>query len=245
MSEFSEVEKQKTSPEKVYVGEELNLDLWVETVNPKEKSMLIRKTNPEGETSSVLLHMVDSEIKVIPNFSSSTGQSLSENRSTIPQIEIRKAKQPRRVLPFIEYGSLLLGIIFLIFSATGIFQTRVVLTGSMKPTLNPGDVVFAISPSIAKPEIGKIVIYTARDLSGKAITQWSHRIISGSDKTGWTIKGDANAAADVNNVPTTDISSVVLFSIPYIGKFFNPITLLIFGLGIILLIFIISRIKNQ
>ena len=66
MSELSEVDKKNTSPEKVYVGDELNLDLWVETVNPEEKSMLIRKTNPQGETSSVLLHLVDSEIKVIP-----------------------------------------------------------------------------------------------------------------------------------------------------------------------------------
>ena len=244
MSELSEVDKKNTSPEKVYVGDELNLDLWVETVNPEEKSMLIRKTNPQGETSSVLLHMVDSEIKVIPNFAGGSGQSLSSNKSFAPQIESKKEPKPRKLLPFIEYGSLILGIIFLVFSATGIFQTRVILTGSMKPTLDPGDVVFAVAPTISKPEVGKTVIYTARDLSGKPVTQWAHRIISGSDKDGWTIKGDANPAADVNIVPTTDISSVVLFSIPFIGKFFNPITLLIFGIGLVLLIFIISRIKD-
>lgn len=243
MSDLREVATQETSPEKVYVGQELNLDLWVQSQSIEEKSMLIRKTSPEGETSSVLLHIDNQEIKVIPNFSSSAGQSLSNNKP-INEIAIPENKRPKRLLPIIEYTSLILGVIFLVFSATGIFQTRVILTGSMKPTLDPGDVVFAVAPTILKPEVGKTVIYTARDLSGNAVTQWAHRIISGSDKDGWTIKGDANPAADVNTVPTTDISSVVLFSIPFVGKFFNPLTLILFGIGLVLLIFVISRIKE-
>lgn len=243
MSELREVVTKETSPEKVYVGQELNLDLWVESKASDEKSMLIRKTTPSGETSSVLLHIANQAIKVIPNFATSAGQSLSNNK-TVAEIPHVPKDQKRRFLPIVEYVSLVLGVIFLVFSATGIFQTRVILTGSMKPTLDPGDVVFAVAPTLLKPQIGKTVIYTARDLSGNAVTQWAHRIISGSDKEGWTIKGDANPAADVNTVPTADISSVVLFSIPFIGKFFNPMTLIIFGLGLILLIFLISRIKE-
>ena len=244
MNELSEVDKKNTSPGKVYVGEELNLDLWVETINPDEKSMLIRKTTPTGETSSVLLHLVDSNVKVIPNFASNAGHALSVKPEPISQIESKIEKPRIKVLPIFEYAALILGIIFLVFSATGIFQTRVILTGSMKPTLDPGDVVFAVAPTLSKPEVGKTVIYTARDLTGNAVTQWAHRIIGGSDKDGWTIKGDANPAPDINTVPTTDIASVVLFSLPFIGKFFNPLTLLLFGLGIVLLIFIISRIRK-
>jgi len=243
VSELREVVSKETSPEKVYVGQELNLDLWVESKASDEKSMLIRKTAPSGETSSVLLHIANQAVKVIPNFASSAGHSLSNNR-TVAQIPHLPQNQKKRLLPIVEYVSLVLSVIFLVFSATGIFQTRVILTGSMKPTLDPGDVVFAVAPTLLKPEIGKTVIYTARDLSGNAVTQWAHRIISGSDKEGWTIKGDANPTADVNTVPTADISSVVLFSIPFIGKFFNPTTLIIFGLGLILLIFLISRIKE-
>jgi signal peptidase I len=243
VSELREVATLESSPEKVYVGEELKLDLWVQSQASEEKSMLIRKTTPLGETSSVLLHIVDKAIKVIPNFGSSAGQALSgKNQNT--QIASEPIKERRKLLPIIEYTSLILGVIFLVFSATGIFQTRVILTGSMKPTLDPGDVVFAVAPTISKPEVGKTVIYTARDLSGNAVTQWAHRIISGSDKDGWTIKGDANPAPDINTVPTTDISSVVLFSIPFIGKFFNPLTLVLFGIGLVILIFVISRIRD-
>ena len=243
MSDLSEVKSQETSPEKVYVGQELDLDLWVQSKAADEKSMLIRKTTPTGETSSVLLHITDQAIKVIPNFGNSAGQSLTNNKP-VAEISSVRPSSNRKFVPVIEYVSLILGVVFLIFSTTGIFETRVILTGSMKPTLDPGDVVFAVAPTLLKPEIGKTVIYTARDLSGNPVTQWAHRIISGSDKEGWTIKGDANPAADVNTVPTTDIASVVLFSIPFVGKFFNPLTLILFGSGLVLLIFVISRIKD-
>jgi len=243
VSELREVTTPESTPEKVYVGQELNLDLWVESKSSNEKSMLIRKTTPLGETTSVLLHIVDSAIKVIPNFGSSAGQALSRGKSTTEAIS-KTARKGWRLLPVIEYISLVLGVMFIVFSATGVFQTRVILTGSMKPTLDPGDVVFAVAPTVLKPEVGKTVIYTARDLTGNPVTQWAHRIISGSDKDGWTIKGDANPAADINLVPTTDISSVVLFSVPFVGKFFNPLTLLLFGFGLLLLIFVISRIRD-
>ena len=243
MSDSRELATLDLAPEKIYVGEELNLDLWVQSKAADDKSMLIRKTSPAGETTSVLLHIVNQAIKVIPTFNNSAGQSLSASKVS-PEITARPEKSPRKILPVIEYISLILGVVFLVFSATGIFQTRVILTGSMAPTLEPGDVVFAVAPTISKPKVGKTVIYTARDLSGNPVTQWAHRIISGSDKEGWTIKGDANPTADVNTVPTTDISSVVLFSIPFIGNFLNPLTLILFGLGLVLLIFVISRIRD-
>lgn len=243
MSELREVATLETSPKKVYVGEELNLDLWVQSQSSDEKSMLIRKTSPIGETSSVLLHIVDQAIKVIPNFGNAAGQALSGTKYSA-EITAEPTRKARKIVPVIEYVSLILGVMFLVFSATGIFQTRVILTGSMKPTLDPGDVVFAVAPSVLSPEVGKTVIYTARDLSGNAVTQWAHRIISGSETDGWTIKGDANPAADINTVPTTDISSVVLFSIPFVGKFFNPLTLVLFGIGLVILIFVISRIRD-
>lgn len=243
MSDSRELANLDLAPEKTYVGEELNLDLWVQSKAADDKSMLIRKTTPTGETSSVLLHISNQVIKIIPTFGSSAGQSLSSNKQ-VDQISNEPFTRGRQFIPIVEYVSLILGVIFLVFSATGVFQTRVILTGSMQPSLNPGDVVFAVAPTILDPEVGKTVIYTARDLAGNPVTQWAHRIISGTDEEGWTIKGDANPTADVNTVPTADISSVVLFSIPLVGKFFNPLTLLLFGFGLILIIFVISRIRD-
>ena len=243
MSDSDELALAEQSEGKTFVGDELNLDLWVQSLAEEEKSMLIRKTTPDGASNSVLLHIKDKNIKVIPTFTNAVGQSLADT-SAPAQVEYMSIKKSRSIIPFLEYVALILGVIFLVFSATGIFQTRVILTGSMKPTLDPGDVVFAIAPTVLKPEVGKTVIYTARDLGGRAVTQWAHRIISGSDKDGWTIKGDANPAADINSVPSSDIAGVVLFSIPFIGKFLNPFSLLTFGFFIIAFIFIYSRFRK-
>lgn len=244
MSEPGDLTLINNSPEKVFLGDELNLDLWVETKTVTDKSMLIRKTSPDGETASVLLHLSDEKIKVIPSFLSNAGNSLTTKTTPASKSEVTYSTPSKISFNYVKYGSVLLALIFFIFSATGVFQTRVILTGSMKPTLKPGDVVFALSPKLISPQVGKTVIYTARDLNGRAVTQWAHRIISGDSSKGWIIKGDANPAADINTVPTTDISSVVLFSIPFVGKFFNPMTLILFGIGLLILIFILSRIKE-
>ena len=59
--------------------------------------------------------------------------------------------------------------------------------------------------------IGDVVLYSARDLQGKVVTTWAHRIIAGDGIKGFTIKGDANAAPDVNIVPSSDIKSIMFF----------------------------------
>lgn len=243
MSSFKEVAVSNYDLIPTYLGEELEIDLWVKTVCDKEKSMLVRKTTSLGKTSSTLLHICDRQIKVIPNFSNFAGDSLTSDSATT-STSMRVRPKQRWFLPIVEIASLVLAVFFLVFSVTGVFQTRVILTGSMQPTLDPGDVVFAVAPKISSPKVGKTVIYTARDLTGVPVTQWAHRIVSGDAANGWTIKGDANPAADVNIVPSSDISGVVLFSIPFVGKLFNPISLMLIAAGAILFVFLLSRLKE-
>lgn len=243
MSVLKEVAVRNYDLNPTYLGEELEIDLWVKTICDEEKSMLIRKTTPSGATSSTLLHIANRQIKVIPNFSNFAGDSLT-SKEVATTTELPERPKRRWFLPAVEVTSLVLAVFFLVFSITGVFQTRVILTGSMQPTLDPGDLVFAVAPKISKPEVGKTVIYTARDITGVPVTQWAHRIVSGDDLAGWTIKGDANPAADVNIVPSSDISGVVLFSIPFVGKLLNPVSLLLLASGALLFIFLISRFKE-
>jgi signal peptidase I len=243
MSDLKEVALRESKLVPTYLGEELKLDFWVKTLCEEEKSMLIRKTTPAGETTSALLHISEQQIKVIPTFSNFAGDELSlSSNSTEP--EVYKKPKRRFLTGAVEITSLVLAVFFLVFSVTGVFQTRVILTGSMQPTLDPGDVVFAVAPKINNPEVGKTVIYTARDITGVPVTQWAHRIISGDASNGWTIKGDANPAADVNIVPSSDISSVVLFSIPFVGKLLNPTSLILISIGVLFFIFLLSRFKE-
>jgi hypothetical protein len=105
----------------------------------------------------------------------------------------------------------------------------------MQPVINPGDMIVAISKDVVQPEVGKVVLYSARDLQGKAVTVWAHRIIDGDNLRGFTIKGDANDQPDIGNIPLSDIQSVVILRIPFVGHIFNIYSLILIFSGLILL----------
>jgi signal peptidase len=67
-------------------------------------------------------------------------------------------------------------------------------TGSMAPTLSPGDGFVAVPASLAgPPEAGDVVVYRADRLDGGGLT--THRVVERTDR-GLVTKGDANAFTD-------------------------------------------------
>jgi signal peptidase len=67
-------------------------------------------------------------------------------------------------------------------------------TGSMEPTLAPGDGFIAVPSSIAgEPAPGDVVVYEAEDLQGGGLT--THRIVDRTE-AGYITKGDANPFTD-------------------------------------------------
>jgi signal peptidase I len=123
--------------------------------------------------------------------------------------------------------------------ASHLVDARVVLTGSMAPAIKPGDVVVAVSPQRKAPKIGDVVVYTGRRFDGTKVADFSHRIIAGDGKSGFTVKGDHNSTPDVQKPTIKDISGVVLFTIPFVGRILNPqalLLLLILGFGIWLIV---------
>ena len=136
-------------------------------------------------------------------------------------------------------------ISFSILSFQGSVKARVVLTGSMAPTINPGDVILTTPPTNIAPKVGSIVAYVGRRFDGTAVGVFSHRIIGGNAQTGFIVKGDNNPDPDIQKPKIPDITGVVIFVIPLIGKFLTPKALivlipLIFGLWLIL-----DALKNE
>ena len=229
----------------IYVGDDLHIDLWVRPKLGHPKSILIRSINEAGEIRTAFLH-VDEEIRVIPTFGNDvelTSAKEKVEKFSTPKVKTKKVKNSR--FKFLEIFSTILAFSFLAVFLTGLLQARVVLTGSMKPSINPGDVVIAYSTKVSAPKIGDVVIYSARDLQGKAVTTWAHRIIAGDGIKGFTIKGDANAAPDVNIVPSSDIKSIMFFKIPAIGKFLNSWVILLIGSGLILMSYSIRTYRQK
>jgi signal peptidase len=130
-------------------------------------------------------------------------------------------------------------ISFSVLSASGFVKARIVLTGSMEPAINPGDIVLLAPTPRTQPELGDIAAYTARRFSGESVGIFTHRIIGGDPVNGWLMKGDNNPTPDVQKPKAEDISGVVFFVIPWIGKLMAPKMLMILipvGVGIWLII---------
>lgn len=126
-------------------------------------------------------------------------------------------------------------ISFSVLSAAGFVKARIVLTGSMEPSISAGDIVILAPTPRTQPELNDVVAYTGRRFSGEAVGTFTHRIIGGDAQNGFLVKGDANPSPDVQRPTPEDISGVVFFVIPFIGKFLTPKMLMILipvGLGL-------------
>jgi signal peptidase I len=130
-------------------------------------------------------------------------------------------------------------ISFSALSVTGYVKARVVLTGSMAPAIKSGDIVILIPTKHKEPKINDVVAYTGRRFDGSSVGVFTHRIIDGDATKGFIVKGDANPSPDVQKPTLTDVSGVVIFTIPFIGNFLTPKALLIlvpliFGLWLVI-----------
>jgi signal peptidase I len=228
--------------EPIYVGEDLHIDLWVRPKMGHPKSILIRSVNAEGEMMSSLLHITD-EVRVIPNYTGDVSLSKKELKAKAKGSHTKnKPSLGRRILGWVG-TALVVATIFAFVS--GALEARVVLTGSMKPHINPGDLVIAESTKFVTPKVGEVALYSARDLQGKVVSTWAHRIISGSATDGYVFKGDANPAPDLGTPKLSDVHSVVLFKIPAIGRYLNPVVVILLGSGLMTLVFAIGLIRRD
>ena len=118
----------------------------------------------------------------------------------------------------------ILGVVAL--NLTGVLSTRVVLTGSMSPVMNPADVVVAVPVSSRTPVVGDIVTYTAQRFDGSQVAPLTHRIIAVDADGRFITKGDANVDPDVQHPTLAEISGVVVAIIPKVGVILQPLVLL-------------------
>ena len=157
----------------------------------------------------------------------------------------RRIKKVKSGLRFLGYLFSAVVLTFAALSTTGVVKARVVLTASMAPTINPGDVVLLAQPTRMVPKVGDIAAYTGRRFSGEAVGLFTHRIIGGNAQEGFIMKGDGNAAPDVQRPKLNDISGVVFFVIPLIGKLLTPKVLMMLIPLIVGIWFIADALKEQ
>ena len=111
------------------------------------------------------------------------------------------------VIPFVIYA---------VPAVIGAQYSFVVLSGSMSPAIDPGDVVIVGEVDPATVAEGDVITF----VRGDADAPVTHRVI-GVEEDGaglaFETMGDANREADANPVPATNVLGVVVLTIPYIG----------------------------
>jgi signal peptidase I len=205
---------------------------WVQPNSVNRRAMaLVTVSNSSGEKSVLIsnngLMVVD-----------------SKNYVLAPKERIKPSTHPIRyalnISSKVAAWSLVAFLLsFSLLNVSGLIKSQVVLTGSMIPAINPGDMVISTTPDKKAPEIGDVVVYTGKRLDGTAVASFAHRIIGGNATTGFTVKGDNNPDPDTQKPVLSEIEGVVLFTVPFVGQILNPqvlILLLLCGFGLWLIV---------
>lgn len=106
-------------------------------------------------------------------------------------------------------------------STVGADEALVVLTGSMQPTIDPGDVVFIEQVAIEDVEVGDIVTFHPHITDERTFT---HRVVEkAADEEGTrgivlTTKGDANEDPDRTQVNEQMLVGKISHVLPAYGK---------------------------
>ena len=145
----------------------------------------------------------------------------------------------KKAMSLSGYVSAILLMVFAGLSFTGNVKARIVLTGSMAPAINIGDVILTLPIARKAPQIDDVIAYQAKRFNGENVAVFSHRIIGGDIENGFIVKGDANKSPDPQKPKAEDILGVVFFVIPFIGNLLTPKALFLllpcaFGLWLIM-----------
>jgi signal peptidase I len=204
---------------------------WVHGYPSRDAMTLVTVSNSQGEKSVLIssrgIREVDSTEYVIA----------PKERVIAQRHPIKDAAQ--LVTKVAGWALVSMLLVFTGANVTGFVDSRIVLTGSMVPAINPGDLVISTSPTRLAPEKGDVVIYTGKKFDGSTVASFAHRIIGGDAVSGFEVKGDNNPDPDVQKPVLSEIEGVIFLTIPLVGKLLSPqvfILLLLCGFGIWLIV---------
>ena len=212
-------------------GGETDSQIWLEGSPLKgDSNILVTVTTASGEKSAYISKIGVTEIMA------------AQLVDAAPEVQVEASKPKyvgvKKAISISGYVFAILLMVFAGLSFTGNVKARIVLTGSMAPAINVGDVIITVPITKKTPQIQDVVAYQAKRFNGEKVAVFSHRIIGGDIKNGFIMKGDANKSPDPQKPKAEDILGVVIFAIPFIAKLLTPKALFLlipclFGLWLI------------
>ena len=213
-------------------GGETDGQIWLEGSPLKgDSNILVTVTTVAGEKSAYISKLGVTEIVA------------AQLVDAAPEVQVEASKPKyvgvKKAISISGYIVAILLMVFAGLSFSGNVKARIVLTGSMAPAINVGDVIITVPITKKTPQIQDVVAYQAKRFNGEKVAVFSHRIIGGDIENGFIMKGDANKSPDPQKPKAEDILGVVIFAIPFIGKLLTPKALFLliaclFGLWLIM-----------
>lgn len=99
----------------------------------------------------------------------------------------------------------------------GSYQLMVVLSGSMSPQFEAGDVIVVAAQHNAQYRVGDVITFEDPQDGTRVITHRVVEIIPEGSALQYRTKGDANDAADPLPVPAENVIGRQVWNIPYFG----------------------------
>ena len=111
------------------------------------------------------------------------------------------------------------------------YKNFIVITGSMKPTLNEGDIVFV--KDVKDIQENDIIAFREQN---SVVTHRVFEVYKENGEDYYITKGDANSGTDTRLLSISDVEGKYVFKIPFVGK---VILLLRKPIGIIILFIVL------
>jgi len=142
------------------------------------------------------------------------------------QTDIRKAgiSRQRRQAPRLRknqksmkgWMAISIFLVLTVWTSTGLlgFTPTIIASGSMRPTLDVGDIAIVVSTGPSKIQVGDIIQYWQKE------EMTLHRVVEIYQSEGaklFVTKGDANTASDTDPVFPAQIRGKLIFAIPKLG----------------------------
>ncbi|MCA6213725.1 signal peptidase I [Thermococcus bergensis] len=109
--------------------------------------------------------------------------------------------------------------VFLLLPYSGNLELLVVLSGSMQPLFNPGDVIVVERVNASSIAVGDVVAFRPPDAKDEKILV-THRVVEilvNESGRYFQTRGDNNEDVDPFLVPAENVVGKAIFSIPYLG----------------------------
>lgn len=124
----------------------------------------------------------------------------------------------RRFAEALLFG-LIAGFVLLVLAPVVLgWRPYTVLTGSMRPGIQPGDVVMDRPIKVTQAHIGEVVTFSDPTRHGELVTHRIRSITRLGDLTNVETRGDANSTSEHWTIATKDRVGLVVYRLPKIGR---------------------------